>query len=769
MNIPKLNNKLNSKRQVIRLPKLTDAFPCFILFLAGRASIMGMYPFGTALFCSIFQKNVSYLGILTLVVSGLSSGCGLWTYKYVLGSILFWLYTRINTDYKKNSITSSLLSALCLFSGGVILTLYYPTGVYDFFVICVESVLCAFFYVVFEKASLLLTYSREGCGEQELISAALSLGILITGVSDITLPLGLNLASVLTIYVVMSIALHENLAVSGCGGLSAGFICSMSSPYAISLMGFYGICGIFANLLKSFKKYGIALGFLAGTAISLMYIGNSFLIPISVPEVILSILIFILTPEKIHAKIGIFINRTLHPEIIPESVRMREYLSDKLHHASDIFKTLKTVVKNSSDRRLKFFNRDMCTIFDEVTNRVCRKCSDCGRCWEDSGTNSYRIIFSLLEIMETQGFCSRKNASEEFLSLCSVPDVFLSEFSHVYELYKTDIITLGKNKSSRDLLLMQYDELADFFENLAAEMNVGFNFLPETEKRVAQELTDSKIPVHDVKIIENARGVDEIYVTSQKNISEQLLEEKISKTLNLPIGFTEKLSANTFLFSPRGAYTAEVYTHQTPKDGQAVNGDVISSFSIGNTKQYVIICDGMGYGYLAAKESRTVCEILEIFLKSGFSPKMALNMINSTMVLKSDNEIFSSVDLLCIDLLSGVADFYKIGASKSFFYHEGICETIFSDTLPVGIMPETHVSMTSKRVDDGDIIFMMSDGVSDASPGYLSGERLIKIIEKDYDDIESISKMIIHAVLKKKCSKAIDDMTLAAIKINICE
>ena len=84
-------------------------------------------------------------------------------------------------------------------------------------------------------------------------------------------------------------------------------------------------------------------------------------------------------------------------------------------------------------------------------------------------------------------------------------------------------------------------------------------------------------------------------------------------------------------------------------------------------------------------------------------------------------------------------------------------------------MPETHVSMTSKRVDDGDIIFMMSDGVSDASPGYLSGARLIKIIEKDYDDIESISKMIIHAVLKKKCSKAIDDMTLAAIKINICE
>lgn len=769
MNIPKLNNKLNSQKQIIRTPKLTDALPCFILFLAGRASVMGMYPFGVALFCSVFQKNVSYLGIITLVISGLSSGCGLWTYKYVLGSILFWLYTRINIDYKKNIIISSLLSGVCLFVGGLILTLYYPNGIYDFFVICIESVLCAFFYVVFEKAALLLTYSREGCKEQELISAALSVGILITGVSDITLPLGLNLASLLTIYVVMSISMHENLAIAGCGGLAAGFICSMSSPQAISLMGFYGICGISSNLLKSFKKYGVALGFLTGTAISLMYIGNSFLIPVSLPEVVLSILFFILTPEKIHTKIGVFLNHTLHPEIVPESVRMREYLSEKLNQTSNIFHTLRDVVKTASDRRLRFFNKDMCTIFDEVTDRVCRKCPDCGRCWEGTRTNSYRIIFSLLDVIETQGFCNRKNAPSDFLSLCSVPDLFLAEFSHVYELYKTDIIASGKNKSSRDLLILQYDELAELFLKLSEEMSAGFNFLPDVEKRVAQDLINSKIEIRDVKIIENSTGIDEIFITTQNTVSEKLLEERISKALDMPIGFIEKLSGNTLVFSLKGAYQTEVFTHQTPKDGQVKNGDIVSSFCIGNKKQYVIICDGMGYGPKAAKESKTVCDILEIFLKSGFSPKMALNMINSTMVLKSDNEVFSSVDLLCIDLLSGVADFYKIGASKSFFYHDGICETIFSDTLPVGIMPETHVSITSKRIGDGDIIFMMSDGVSDASPGYLSGERISKIIEKDYDDIETISKMIIHAVLKKKCCKAVDDMTLAAVKINIFE
>ena len=177
----------------------------------------------------------------------------------------------------------------------------------------------------------------------------------------------------------------------------------------------------------------------------------------------------------------------------------------------------------------------------------------------------------------------------------------------------------------------------------------------------------------------------------------------------------------------------------------------------------------MGNGEFAAKESKIVSKMTEMYIKAGFSPKMTLNMINSALVLKSENEVFSSVDLLCLDLISGMADFYKIGGSKSFFYHDGLTETIFSDTLPVGIMPETHVSVTSKKISDGDIIIMMSDGVCDTTPGYLSGERIGKIIEKDSDDTENISNMILNSALKKKCGKAIDDMSIATIKLNSLE
>lgn len=767
MNIQKLNNKINLGKNILRLPQITDIFPCFLLFLAGRASIIGMYPFGLSMFCAAFQKNVSYIGILTLILSGISAKAGLWTYKYVLGAVLFWLYTRLREDYRESTLLSSVVSGLCLFMGGLILTLYYPTGMYDFLVVCIESVLCSFFYIVFDKASLLFTYSREGCGEQELVSGALCLGIFITGVSDIFLPFGINLSSLITIYAVMAIAMHEDLAVAGAGGLAAGFICSMSKSAAVTLMGFYGLCALFSNLLKGFKKFGVGLGFLGGSAITLLYIGNNFKIPLSISEVLIGVILFILTPDKIHKKTGIFFKRTLHPEIIPESVRIREYLSSRLFDTASVFSQLKETIKSSTDKRLNLYSKDMCSIFDEVSERICRRCPDCGRCFGENRNNSYRIIFSLLEVMESQGFCNIKNVPNEFLNLCSAPELFLNEFSHIYEIYKTQIITKNRDKNNRDLILTQYSELSDLFYELSEQVEHGFHFLPELEKRIAEDLTASKINVKEVSVIEDFNGISEIYISPCKVSSAKLLEEKLSSLLRLPIVFTEDLKNTTLKFSPKGLFFTEISTKQIPKDGELSNGDSLITFPYKNNKYYVILCDGMGSGAYAKKESRICADMLLMYLKSGFQPKMAINMVNSSICLKSDNEIFSSVDLLELDLMSGQAIFYKIGAGKSFFCHDGHTETIFSDNLPAGIFTENHISISSKRISDGDLIIMMSDGVSDSSPGYLTGERISKIIEKAPDDVKGITEMVLNVVLKKKCNKAIDDLSIVTLKINL--
>ena len=50
---------------------------------------------------------------------------------------------------------------------------------------------------------------------------------------------------------------------------------------------------------------------------------------------------------------------------------------------------------------------------------------------------------------------------------------------------------------------------------------------------------------------------------------------------------------------------------------------------------------------------------------SGFGVYTAVDMINSALCLKLDYECFSTIDLLCIDLMTGVCEFFKIGGAES--------------------------------------------------------------------------------------------------------
>ena len=74
----------------------------------------------------------------------------------------------------------------------------------------------------------------------------------------------------------------------------------------------------------------------------------------------------------------------------------------------------------------------------------------------------------------------------------------------------------------------------------------------------------------------------------------------------------------------------------------------------------------MGSGGRASEESCAAIELLEDFMETGFDKDIAIKMINSVLVLKSNEESFSTLDMAIIDLYSGIAEFIKIGAVSSF-------------------------------------------------------------------------------------------------------
>ena len=98
-------------------------------------------------------------------------------------------------------------------------------------------------------------------------------------------------------------------------------------------------------------------------------------------------------------------------------------------------------------------------------------------------------------------------------------------------------------------------------------------------------------------------------------------------------------------------------------------------------------------------------------------------------------------------------------------WHEERVEAIFPDSLPAGMLPEVYIGGVSRKISEGDVLVLMSDGVCDSTPGFLSKERMTAILSKDYEDMSKLSEAVISSALRKKHNRATDDMTVASIKI----
>ena len=190
-----------------------------------------------------------------------------------------------------------------------------------------------------------------------------------------------------------------------------------------------------------------------------------------------------------------------------------------------------------------------------------------------------------------------------------------------------------------------------------------------------------------------------------------------------------------------------------------ISGDAAASCGLPGGSRALILSDGMGKGIKAAAGSRLVVTRLSRNLKAGMPVAKAIKEVNRYMIehavaasLKSPDgtdfangqtgsaveqvnptpgqggtdfaagqcssdcadEDFATVDLTVIDRQSCRARFYKMGAATSFIMRQGRVRKIKGAALPVGIIPRLRLTHISAVLKEGDLIVMVSDGITDA-------------------------------------------------------
>lgn len=233
------------------------------------------------------------------------------------------------------------------------------------------------------------------------------------------------------------------------------------------------------------------------------------------------------------------------------------------------------------------------------------------------------------------------------------------------------------------------------------------------------------------------------------------------------------------MISPQGGgviFEEDTCFHETHavarrvKDGGCVSGDNYSFLMMENGQMVMMLSDGMGSGSTASKESELVLELLEKFLEAGFSKETALKMMNSAMVIRGEDDLYSTVDICSLDLYTGVCEIYKVGAAATFIRHKNYVEHVDSCSLPVGVSNRLEIRNTEKQLGDGDFLVMVSDGVleylQDDETGLEPEEIMCEILKYlSYNRPSQLADALMEEVLSRTGHTAGDDMTILAAGI----
>ena len=159
--------------------------------------------------------------------------------------------------------------------------------------------------------------------------------------------------------------------------------------------------------------------------------------------------------------------------------------------------------------------------------------------------------------------------------------------------------------------------------------------------------------------------------------------------------------------------------------------------------------------------------MLEKFLEAKFDEELALKTINSILMLKSNDEMFTTFDISLLDLYSGNLQIIKTGAPATFIKKKDRVEMINSQSLPVGILKDVDFNVYEEYIEDGDIIIMMSDGVLEANKDVDNVEKWMKKIIEGIDSLnpKTISDTILDVAKKASNYKIKDDMTVLVTKV----
>ena len=443
---------------------------------------------------------------------------------------------------------------------------------------------------------------------------------------------------------------------------------------------------------------------------------------------------------------------------------------------ADSLKQLSRTFLQLEEKKQAFSTEEIEDMFARVRDRVCARCEKCGWCWGENFVHTYQMGYDILSAVDQYGNELNTEVKRRLMQRCVMAPRFLREMLAGFHEARQNIIWVNRMARSRESCAIQMDTFADMMKNTARELENSIFSDERLEKRISGMLRKKGMRVLQTHFFMNGEGKYEIRVTVRAVGSRKVPAKDVVKAVAgaagrnfiLPCGSTRMIGQEyeTVVCMEGPLFYTMQGTARIGKGCSRISGDNFSLLDMPGGKQAALLSDGMGAGEDACRESTMVIELLEELLGAGFPAKAAVRLLNAALVMGREEIHYSTVDMSIFDLYTGECEIIKAGASSTFIKKGDRVEHLSSSSLPIGVMNRIELDSVSRRLEDGDFVIMVTDGVLDALPVGEQDILLETIIQgSDICNPGEMAHHVLEQVLAWTGREPADDMTVLAAGI----
>ena len=771
MEATKTTGKSNEEyglKQFVRSIVLQTVY--FLLgILISRGAVFGeLSPFAPAFVAAVPRKNTGVSVAGSILGYILLSPADAFRYIAVVISIgvLKWLLSDIRKLAGSRAF-APIIAFVPMVATGVALMYVSTSRMTELGVCLVEALIAGAAAYFISRSTELMTSSRglTSFSQQEIACLAVSLCIIMLSFASVSI-IGISVGRLLAVLVVLMCARYGGVAGGSISGIATGVVFSLGSVEMAFLSGAYAFGGLVGGIFSAVGKLAVGGAFTLCNAVLSFASGSDRLVLALFIESLLATGVFMIIPSDLGNNIRAAFSPSPDRD---KSLAMRRSVTARLDHAAYALQGVTDCVKQVSEKLGKMSAQDGdMLIFESAIASTCGSCGLRAYCWDKQSGITKDDFSKLISVLREEGYVDEKDIGEKFVKKCCKQRELAVSINDSYKEYLCNLAAQRRITQVRSVVAGQFSGLSDMLWDLSEEFDCCDNFDTDSAQLITDRLQAMGIVVVECSCrIDKGKGMT-VELEVARNRKEETDRQDIQQVVARCCGRRFEKAAQSiagdrqrFTMCEISDYDVEIGTSCHISENGTLCGDCTDYFLNGMGSMVAIISDGMGCGGAAAVDSNMAVSVLSKLLKAGLSYDCALSVVNSALMVKSEEESMATLDVADINLFTGKVSLLKAGAPVTFVRKAGKVHRREFPSLPVGILNDVHFAKDMITVREGDVLVMVSDGALSGDDKWL--EDMVRAWHEA--SAQDFASLVVNEAMKRRRDNHDDDITAIAIRI----